>query len=199
MSRSARSVHHDWGESCTFFVVLVLYFCTPNRYTLGGPQLTLTLGILLAIACALSVVLTFAGTAKGARVAMIAIAALLSLIVVGSLSNIVYLVIHHAKDVDAVRLLGSAFGIWVANVALFAVLYHWIGKDDFIFPEKPGTGAPQLVFLDYLFLSFTTATAFSPTDTPPVTTRTRMLVMLESSISLTTIAIAAARAINILG
>jgi hypothetical protein len=49
-----------------------------------------------------------------------------------------------------------------------------------------------------LFLSFTTATAFSPTDTPPLTTRARMFMMGESAISLMTIAIAAARAVNML-
>ena len=70
---------------------------------------------------------------------------------------------------------------------------------EFAFPRAEGQPANHAMhFLDYVFLSFTTATAFSPTDTSPLTTRARMLMMVESIISLVVIAIAAARAINIL-
>jgi hypothetical protein len=50
-----------------------------------------------------------------------------------------------------------------------------------------------------LFLAYSTATAFSPTDALPLTSRTKMLMMLESSISLSTLVVVASRAINILG
>jgi len=55
------------------------------------------------------------------------------------------------------------------------------------------------VFVDYLFLGYSTATAFSTTDVMPLTSRAKMLMMLESTISLATIVVVAARAINILG
>jgi hypothetical protein len=54
-------------------------------------------------------------------------------------------------------------------------------------------------FIDYLFLGFSTATAFSPTGAIPLSAGAMLLMMLESSISLLTIAVIAARAINILG
>ena len=53
-------------------------------------------------------------------------------------------------------------------------------------------------FVDYLFLGYVTATAFSPTDALPMTSRAKMLMLTESTISLTTILLVAARAINIL-
>jgi uncharacterized membrane protein len=53
-------------------------------------------------------------------------------------------------------------------------------------------------FVDYLFLSFCTSTAFSPTDTMPLTARMKLLMMLESIVSLLTLALVAARAVNIL-
>jgi hypothetical protein len=53
-------------------------------------------------------------------------------------------------------------------------------------------------FVDYLFLSYTNATAFSPTDTLPLTARAKLLMMIQSAISLLTIALVAARAVNIL-
>jgi len=190
--------HRDWGESCAFLFVLVLYFGVPNRYTFGGAGMTLALGVLLAIACGLSISFTIAGTRRGSHIAMLAMATVLALILFASSSRIIYLVVHHTGDIDGVRLLNSALVIWISNVVLFGVIYRWIGEDDFIFPQREGVAPQRLVFLDFLFLSFTTATAFSPTDTPPVSTHARMLMLLESVISLGTIAIAAARAVNIL-
>ena len=198
MERKHRAWHRDWGESCAFLVVLALYFGVPNRYTLGGAETSLLLGILLAGACGLSIAVTIAGSRRGTRIAMLCVAGVLMIILFASLSRIIYLVIYQASHVDGARLLASALVIWFANVMVFAIFYHWIGDDEFAFPEKAGVAPRHPVFLDFLFLSFTTATAFSPTDTPPLTTAARMLMMLESSVSLATIAIAAARAINIL-
>ena len=52
--------------------------------------------------------------------------------------------------------------------------------------------------MDYLFLAFTTATAFSPADTLPLTARAKLLMMLEETISLITVALVASRAVGIL-
>jgi hypothetical protein len=53
-------------------------------------------------------------------------------------------------------------------------------------------------FLDYLFLAFNTSTAFSPTDTPALARWGKALMMLQSLLSLTVLALLAARAVNIL-
>ena len=53
-------------------------------------------------------------------------------------------------------------------------------------------------FVDYLFLAFNTSTAFSPTDTPALTRWSTVLMMLQSIISLTVLAVLAARGVNIL-
>jgi len=77
------------------------------------------------------------------------------------------------------------------------------GPPDFLFPQMVtpectlGSWAPR--FFDYLYLSFTNATAFSPTDTMPLSTGAKMLMLAESLASLATIAIVASRAVNILG
>jgi hypothetical protein len=73
---------------------------------------------------------------------------------------------------------------------------------DFVFPTMDDTEHTQPDWhphiVDYLFLSFTTNTAFSPTEAMPFSNRAKLLVMLQSTISLVTIAIVAARTINIL-
>jgi uncharacterized membrane protein len=75
---------------------------------------------------------------------------------------------------------------------------------DWLFPQVgapagdvPGDWRPT--FVDYLYLSYSTATAFSTTEVAPLTARAKLLMMLQSMISLTTIVLVASRAINILG
>jgi hypothetical protein len=53
-------------------------------------------------------------------------------------------------------------------------------------------------FLDYLYVAFTNATAFSPTDTLPLTRWAKVLMAIQSMASLLTVALVAARAVNIL-
>ena len=62
---------------------------------------------------------------------------------------------------------------------------------------RPQGWTPDL--LDYLYTSFTNATAFSPTDTMPLTASAKLLMMLQSLASLVTVAVVISRAVNILG
>ena len=115
------------------------------------------------------------------------------------------------------QLLLSAVVVLVTNVITYALVY-WELDDggpiaraltetrdhpDFQFPQdenrqlaQPGW-APALV--DYLYLSLTNSVAFSPTDAMPLTHRAKLVMGLESSISLVTILVVGARAINVLG
>ncbi len=109
--------------------------------------------------------------------------------------------------------------IWLSNVLVFASWYwrfdaggphvreardaHTSGA--FLFPQMTIPEGSQLAdptwkpeFLDYLFLAFNTSTAFSPTDVPVLGRWAKALMMVQGSISLASIAILAARAINIL-
>jgi hypothetical protein len=160
---------------------------------------TLTLGILLVAVFLLSVFWTISGDRKATRTVMLASALIMVTAGALSLSKVIYLVIYQSAAIDVSRLMQTALLIWVGNVIVFAIIYHRIGEREFAFPRSDQQPAAQhMNFLDYVFLSFTTATAFSPTDTPPLSTRARMFVMLESIISLLVIAFVAARAVNIL-
>jgi predicted permease len=112
-------------------------------------------------------------------------------------------------------LLLDAINIWVTNVVIFA-LWFWAldrggpagglvseRKNDFLFTQQSTVDRQQSAdwspgFVDYLFLAFTNATAFSPADTFPLTVRAKLLMMAESVISLATIALVASRAVGIL-
>ena len=137
----------------------------------------------------------------------------------GNIANLANLIIHmvqRSAGVTGLQLLTSSIAVWVTNVMAFSLAYwqmdrggpearaHKTGKmPDWLFPQEgAGEGAPegwQPTFVDYLFLGFTAASSFSPTDTLPLTPRAKILMMLESSISLVTIVVVASRAINILG
>jgi len=122
----------------------------------------------------------------------------------------------NGKVAGGPTLLVDALNISGTNVIIFA-LWFWttdrggaalrgrpIARDpDFLFPQMTMAqdGArKQFVpgFVDYLFLAFTNVTAFSPTDTLPLTARAKLLMLAEALISLLTVALVAARAVNIL-
>jgi len=117
--------------------------------------------------------------------------------------------------ITAKPLLGAAAGLWAANVLIFALWYWEIDRGgphrrhapdppdpDFLFPQLSGPDiGPQdwmPEFVDYLFVAFTSATAFSPTDTLPLTRRVKALLMVQELSSLIMVALLAARAINVL-
>ena len=121
----------------------------------------------------------------------------------------------HPSGGNAFSLLSSSVAIWVANVVMFSLLYWQIDgggprariadpnvRPDWLFPQPakpedlPADWRP--LFLDYLYLGYNTATAFSPTDALPLTRRAKMLMMIESTISLLTMVIIFAHAINVL-
>lgn len=126
------------------------------------------------------------------------------------------IVAGHAETGRA--LLIDTINIWTTNVVVFALWYWFLdrggpssrglvpdNKRDFLFTQQQmGCGVDQRFsewlpgFIDYLFLAFTNATAFSPADTFPLTVRAKLLMMAESAISLITIAVVASRAVGIL-
>jgi hypothetical protein len=115
---------------------------------------------------------------------------------------------------DAKTLLAAGGAIWLTNVIAFGLWYwdldrggaaaraHGAGEPAFIFPEM--TNSQYVVadwypkFIDYLHLSFTTATAFSPTDVSAVRPWAKLLMMAEEAISLVVAVLVVARAVNIL-
>lgn len=119
------------------------------------------------------------------------------------------------KAENARTLLVDAVIIWMINVIVFGLWFwgldgggpavrHALGKPfyEFLFPQATVHRAKETPFspgfVDYLFLAFTNATAFSPADTMPLSQRAKLLMMTEAMISLLTIAFVAARAVGIL-
>ncbi len=137
-----------------------------------------------------------------------------------SLANIISLVLlchqllRGGKE-NGHELILSGIVLWCTNVLLFG-LWYWevdrggpVARDcglrdypDFLFPQMtdprwaPEGWMPRLV--DYLYVSFTNATAFSPTDTMPLTPTAKWMMAAQSLGSLVTVGLVVARAVNIL-
>jgi hypothetical protein len=132
-----------------------------------------------------------------------------------ALVSVMHALLHGAKGPSGQSLLIDALNIWFTNVVVFALWYWTIDRGgpvarelgtplrpDFLFPQMLGEGDqnPDWTpgFLDYFYVSFTNATAFSPTDTMPLSVRAKMLMAVEAFVSLMTVGLVAARAVNIL-
>jgi uncharacterized membrane protein len=144
----------------------------------------------------------------------------LGVIAVVSAANIasIVLLIHllvNGAAANAPTLLRAAVHMWVVNVLLFALWFWQLdgggpvarpscrpADRDFLFPQQTEPvlleGGWKPMFLDYLFVSFTNASAFSPTDTLPLSRWAKMLMLVQSAISLSLAVMVVARAVNIL-
>jgi hypothetical protein len=144
----------------------------------------------------------------------------LGLVITGAEAiSIVLLVISLPdKSVEALLLLRDAGILWVTNLVIFSLWYwmldaggpHKRSIEDYhqiselLFPQiglkgdRPALENWRPKYTDYLFVAFNNSTAFSPTDTAVLSVRLKALTMLQSILSLITLATLAARAINLL-
>jgi uncharacterized membrane protein len=126
-----------------------------------------------------------------------------------------YDILVAVRGVTATVLLGRGAAIWVENVIVFSLWYWQFDRGgpaeraagspilaSFAFPEN---ATPELApagwrpaYPDYLYLAYTNATAFSPTDTLPVRRWAKLTMMIQSTLSLVIAILVIARAINVL-
>lgn len=203
-----------WPALLTFVAVGGLYRGIPERLTPGPGWL------LLAVVSVLLIPTIIAHRMGMARINH-AIGLVISVVTTSSVVWSLGLLIEGlpSKKETPGELLQAAAALWACNVCVFATWYwrldaggphvrdtrrfHTDGA--FLFPQMTLSKDLKSIkqgwrpgFVDYLFLAFNTSTAFSPTDVPVLSRWAKCLMMVQSSISLSTLAILAARAINIL-
>ena len=205
-----------WPPALTLFSALVLAEVLPGHVT-ALPVWVFYLTVVAVLLPMAAVALTGGNTLwLGIERAVII---LLATVYVGNtiaeLADMIGAITLHPSGNNAFSLLSSSVAIWFANVLTFSLLYWQIDrggpharashsglKPDWVFPQPatPEDLPPDWrpLFLDYLYLGYNTATAFSPTDCLPLTRRAKMLMMIESTISLLTMVIILAHAINII-
>jgi hypothetical protein len=215
--RAAQQLGRDdplWPGQLATFAALLLYLALPRALTIGpGWPLPVAESLMLA-----ALVIATRGGREARRRRAIAIV----LVLVAAAANLfsLGLLTHYLLEGGHARganLLDGGVIIWTTNLVLFAVLYWELDRGgprrtgatraptapDLLFPEMTDErwAAPdwQPGFGDYLYVSLTNQTAFSPTDTLPLTSRAKALMGIQGLAALVTTGVIVARAVNILG
>ncbi len=203
-----------WPAVLTVLAITGLYVTLPERLT-PGPSWLLVIGVAVLLPSA--ILSHQIGRTRLNFIFGVVLLALITAAVIWSLATLIS-GLPGKREVPQ-ELLRSAVALWISNILLFASWYWRLDaggphirdlrashtEGAFLFPQMtlpPGSQLAQRKwkpgFVDYLFLAFNTSTAFSPTDVPVLSRWAKLLMMVQSSISLGTLAILAARAINIL-
>jgi uncharacterized membrane protein len=147
------------------------------------------------------------------RAGGLALVGLLSVANAISAALLVSELVHGRGEESAAALLFAGASIWATNVLVFALWYWELDRGgpadrchatrdypDFLFIQMQ---APELAppdwkptFVDYVYLSFTNATAFAPSDVAPLSRWAKVTMMLQSVVSVATVALVIARAVN---
>lgn len=205
-----------WPMATAVLVAIVLQVITPHT----GRLVFWWVFPVLEVAALVAVIVRDPGRIdRRTRAARRTTLVLIALLTVGTLGSLVVLALDVVDNsysyVGATALLGRGAALWVTNVVVFSLWFWEVDRGgaaeraaaskispSFGFPEE---AMPELApqgwmprYPDYLYLSFTNATAFSPTDTLPLRIWAKMTMMVESVISLITAILVIARAINVL-
>ncbi|WP_067903592.1 DUF1345 domain-containing protein [Nocardia vaccinii] len=208
------------GESrvaATFavLVVVALQWRLPDRLTIRPTALVPGLALLLLVVLIVANPVRIDRETQWLRWASLALSGLLGVSTAWSVDRLVAGLINGTLSNDPGVLLSSGAGVWVTNVLVFALWYWEFDRGgpaarahgrrkhpDLLFPQmqlgKLADRDWEPQFADYLYLAFTNATAFSPTDVMPLSRWTKMMMTVQAAISFVTGILVIARAVNVL-
>jgi len=203
-----------WPVSTVVLLVVALQLALPRdlRVVLSGFNSVVELVLLVTITALNPRRINHHRTST--RVMSLALVGIMSASNIWSVVRLISALVHGGVN-DASTLLISGGSIWLTNVVVFALWYWEFDRGgpgaraqarhpypDFLFPQMtdpryaPNHWAPS--FFDYLYTSFTNASAFSPTDVMPLSRWAKFLMLIQSTVSLVTVGLVIARAVNIL-
>ena len=204
-----------WHVQASMVAAIVLQLLLPNRYLLGSRLLLIAPEVLLLLILRLTTPKERIFRSVTRRVNVFLLIALTSIGNVYALSEVANKLLQSGKVQNGRELIVTALNIYLTNIIIFGLLYWEMDaggpgeradadnpEHDFLFPQDQNQNYKhpkwQPTFFDYLYLSSTNAMAFSPTDTLPMSRRAKFLMLIQATLSLITIALVAARAVNIL-
>jgi hypothetical protein len=215
-SRIERSLREArWPASLAVVFAIALYWLLPEKLIIGPRWLVPALESGLLIALTVVSPYRHGEESKILRALSILLIALIQIANAVTLAFLVRILLFSGTKASGVQLALSAIEIWLTNVVTFALWYWELDGGgpgrrltkfpegaEFLFPQmtsKKFGGGWKPSFVDYLFVSFTNSTAFSPTDTMPLTQFAKIGMMMQATLAVITVVLVAARAVNILG
>jgi len=200
-----------WPAVVAMLAAGCVYWALPEPLSVGPSWLLLAIILVLTIPIVIS---NHQGHFNVARILTFTVNGAITIGMVASLAFLIQGIPHHREP--AQTLLRAATALWVTNVLVFALWYWKLDgggplnresrrgriESSFLFPQmlsqEGGDASWSPRFMDYLFLAFNTSTAFSPTDTAVLSRWAKAGMMVQALISLTIVALLAARAVNVL-
>jgi uncharacterized membrane protein len=212
-----RNKHHDrdpiWHVEFIVLAAIVLQLALPDRFVFGIHWLLPGLEILLAMLLAATTPRQRVFQSLKRRINVVLLVSVIGIGNLYALTQVANQLLQQGRIDNGRELILTAINIYLTNIIVFALLYWEMDgggpghrraasdtERDFLFPQSslPALKDWHPTSVDYLYVSSTNATAFSPTDTMPLSRRAKMLMLLQSIISLVVVALVAARAVNIL-
>jgi uncharacterized membrane protein len=203
-----------WPAQLTVLAAIVVQLTLPERLTAGPRWLVPSLEAILLIGLAYASPKELERAHQHRRGVAMAMVAFVSAANIYSLAALTHYLLHHNVH-NGRELIVAGTLIWLTNFLIFGLWYWELdrggpgkraeGQDeapDFLFPQMsddavhPVDWRPEMV--DYLYVSLTNATAFSPTDTMPLTPTAKSIMGVQSLVSLVTIGLIVSRAVNVL-
>ncbi|HSW74995.1 MAG TPA: hypothetical protein VLG16_03935 [Candidatus Saccharimonadales bacterium] len=204
-----------WHAQATLLLAVALQVGLPDTLTLGPRYLVAALEFLLIVSLSFTTPHKKTYNSRLRRTNVLTLAGAITAVNGYGLYGVLNHLLHAAGSTSGRELIVAGIKIYMTNIIIFG-LWYWemdgggpgrrraikTAEQDFLFPqyqdETYGSKQWSPTYIDYLYLSSTNAMAFSPTDTMPLSRRAKMLMLLQASVSLLTIAVVAARAVNIL-
>jgi uncharacterized membrane protein len=210
-----RTAEARWPMAAAVVAALVLTYLLPDEVRLGPNWLLPAVEGVLLLALVVADPVEISRGSKLLRTSSIVLVLILVLSALWATGELIDDLIHGGPETSsASALLEAGSTVWVSNIIAFALLYwdldgggaaararHLSRRVDLAFPQEinPELGSPgwRPRFIDYLYLGFTNATAFSPTDVMPLAPWAKAAMMLQSLISLIILGLVIARAVNV--
>ena len=203
-----------WPVSLATILVITLQLVLPDRLTLNFQNFILVVEILLLLFIFISNPHRIAQHKSHIWYSGIALNFVMTISNIAGVIKLIDLLVN-GKITDPKLLLLSGGSIWISNMVIFSLWYWEIDgggsgfrsqsekyQPDFLFTQlsNPGFAKPDWkpVYLDYFYLSLTNSSAFSPTDVLPLSRIAKSLMAIQSLISMLTLFLIVARAVNVL-
>ncbi|AYF75430.1 hypothetical protein D7D52_17960 [Nocardia yunnanensis] len=204
-----------WAATAAIVGILVMQYFLPAQFTVAPRWVVPGIGLVLMAVLVAASPFRLDREEVWLRRVSLGMMALLGIALVWSVYHLVKALIDGSVADNAAGLLTSGGAIWLTNVLVFALWYWDFDRGgpaaraharkpypDFLWVQmqNPDLADPEWEpeFPDYLYLSFTNATAFSPTDVMPMSRWAKTLMMVQSAVSLLTVSLVIARAVNVL-
>ena len=208
------TVEPFWEAQLAVLATIALYVALPSRLTLGPRWLVPSLEGVLLFGLAVSTPYRHHTQSPARRRISIGLIALVTAANFAAEGLLVHYLLRGGGQ-GGRELVLSAAQIWFTNAAVFGLWFWEVDRGgphmrtapeprapDFLFPQMGALDDSlrgwRPAFLDYLYVAFTNASAFSPTDAMPLSVRIKALMLIESIASFLTVGVVAARAVNIL-